>query len=702
MNKLNKIVLALFVGLFASVTAVAQVTTFQEGNLYYKITDTVNHKVSVVPENATSPYYTTSPSGDIVIPTTVAHNSVNYTVESIADHAFDGCTGITSIKLSATTPYVVNANVFEGVTLSGIKLIVPQAAKAAYKAAAVWSDFKVVGDGQHVITITPAVNGTLTVSNAGANVPTGTSVDDETVLTVNATANPDYQVDSIKVGNQVVANNGTFTATEDVTVEAFISKVKYAITITAPTNGTLVVLNGTDTVHDNDMIEHGTVLTVNATGNEGYEVDELKANGNDIVGGSVNVTAATTITATFKKKTYAITITPAVNGTLVVLNGTDTVHNSDMIAHGTILTATATANAGYRVDSIKAGTKKVAADGTFTVTEAVTVEAVISQIPTYAINFANPANGTLEVKNGIVPITSGDPIAEGTVLTVSATADQGYRLDSIKVGNAKVANNSTFTVTEAVTVEAFISQIPSFVITINQPANGTLEVKEGSNVIVSGSPVLEGTTLTVSATANTGYRLDSIKVGNVKVANNGTFTVTEAVTVEAFISQIPAVTKFKVSYDANMEGGVIKVVSGSDVIASGDSVAQGTIINISVSTKPGYTVKSLKVNGVDVSTNGYSHTVNADVLIEAEFPSMTDIENVSATATKVYPNPVVDILNVETQEDVIYIRVYNMYGVEVARIANANAIDLASLAAGNYLVRVQTATGVSTHRIVKK
>jgi|GEM_PF-906644 len=702
MNKLNKIVLALFVGLFASVTAVAQVTTFQEGNLYYKITDTVNHKVSVVPENATSPYYTTSPSGDIVIPTTVAHNSVNYTVESIADHAFDGCTGITSIKLSAATPYVVNANVFEGLTLSGIKLIVPQAAKAAYKAAAVWSDFKVVGDGQHVITITPAVNGTLTVTNAGVNVPTGTPVDDETVLTVNATANPDYQVDSIKVGNVKVANNGTFTVTEAVTVEAFISKVKYAITITAPTNGTLVVLNGTDTVHDNDMIEHGTVLTVTATGNEGYEVDELKANGNDIVGGSVNVTATTTITATFKKKTYAITITPAVNGTLVVLNGTDTVHNSDMIAHGTILTATATANAGYRVDSIKAGTKKVAADGTFTVTEAVTVEAVISQIPTYAINFANPTNGTLEVKNGIVPITSGDQIEEGTTLTVSATADQGYRLDSIKVGNVKIANNGTFTVTETVTVEAFISQIPTFIITINQPANGTLEVKEGTNVIVSGSPVLEGTVLTVSATANTGYRLDSIKVGNVKVANNGTFTVTEAVTVEAFISQIPAVTKFKVSYDANMEGGVIKVVSGSDVIASGDSVAQGTIINISVSTNPGYTVKSLKVNGVDVSTNGYSHTVNADVLIEAEFPSMTDIENVSATATKVYPNPVVDILNVETQEDVIYIRVYNMYGVEVARIANANAIDLASLAAGNYLVRVQTATGVSTHRIVKK
>ena len=545
MNKLNKIVLALFVGLLASVTAVAQ-SDFNTGGLFYKITDAVNHKVSVVPENATSPYYTTAPSGNIVIPATVINGTDTYTVETIADHAFDGCTGITSIKLSAVTPYVINANVFEGVTLSGIKLIVPQAAKAAYKAAAVWNGFKVVGDAQHVITITPAVNGTLTVSNAGVNVPTGTPVDDETVLTVNATAAPNYQVDSIKVGNQVVANNGTFTVTDAVTITAFVSKVKYAITITAPTNGTLVVLNGTDTVH-----------------------------------------------------------------------------NSDMIAHGTILTATATANAGYRVDSIK-------------------------------------------------------------------------------VGNVKVANNGTFTVTEAVTVEAVISQIPTFIITINQPANGKLAVLNGTDTVHNGNAVAEGTTLTVSATANTGYKLDSIKVGNVKIANNGTFTVTEAVTVEAFISQIPPVTKFKVSYNPSMQGGQIRVVNGIKRVANGDSVAQGTVLNISVTTNPGYTVKSLKVNGASVSTSGYTHTVNADVLIEAEFSSMTDIENVSAAATKVYPNPVVDRLNVETEEDVLYIRVYNMYGVEVARIANANAIDLASLAAGNYLVRVQTATGVSTHRIVKK
>ena len=543
MNELNKIVLALFVGLLASVTAVAQ-SDFSTGGLFYKITDAVNHKVSVVPENATSPYYTTAPSGNIVIPATVINGTDTYTVETIADHAFDGCTGITSIKLSAATPYVINANVFEGVTLSGIKLIVPQAAKAAYKAAAVWNGFKVVGDAQHIITFTQPANGTLLVTNNSTNVLTGTPVDDETVITINATADTDYLVDSIKAGDQVVANGGTFTVTDAVTITAFVSKVKYAITITTPTNGTLVVLNGTDTVRNGDMIAHGTVLTVTATGNEGYEVDQLKANGTDIVGGSVNVTAATTITATFKKKTYAITITPATNGTLVVLNGTDTVHNSDMIAHGTILTATATANAGYRVDSIK--------------------------------------------------------------------------------------------------------------------------------------------------------------VGNAKIANNGTFTVTEAVTVEAFISQIPPVTKFKVSYNPSMQGGQIRVVNGIKRVANGDSVAQGTVLNISVTTNPGYTVKSLKVNGASVSTSGYTHTVNADVLIEAEFSSMTDIENVSATATKVYPNPVVDRLNVETEEDVLYIRVYNMYGVEVARIANANAIDLASLAVGNYLVRVQTATGVSTHRIVKK
>ena len=701
MNKLNKIVLALFVGLLASVTAVAQ-SDFNTGGLFYKITDATNHKVAVSPELAASPYYTTAPSGNIVIPATVTNGTDTYTVETIADHAFDGCTGITSIKLSTATPYVINANVFEGVTLSGIKLIVPQAAKAAYKAAAVWNGFKVVGDAQHIITFTQPANGTLLVTNNGTNVLTGTPVDDETVITINATADTDYQVDSIKAGDQVVANGGTFTVTDAVTITAFVSKVKYAITITASTNGTLVVLNGTDTVRNGDMIAHGTVLTVTATGNEGYEVDQLKANGNDIVGGSVNVTAATTITATFKKKTYAIAITPAVNGTLEVKNGATVLTGGEFIEHGTVLTATATANSGYRVDSIMAGTKKVAADGTFTVTEAVTVTAIISQIPKHAITFANPANGTLEVKNGIAPITSGDQIEEGTVLTVSATVDQGYRLDSIKAGDVKVTNGGTFTVTKATVVTAFVSQIPSFVITINQPANGTLEVKEGSNVIATGSPVAEGTVLTVSATANTGYKLDSIKVGNAKVVNGGTFTVTEAVTVEAFISQIPPVTKFKVSYNPSMQGGQIRVVNGIKRVANGDSVAQGTVLNISVTINPGYTVKSLKVNGASVSTSGYTHTVNADVLIEAEFSSMTDIENVSATATKIYPNPVVDRLNLETEKDVLYIRVYNMYGVEVARIANANAIDLTSLAAGNYLVRVQTATGVSTHRIVKK
>ena len=221
MNKLNKIVLALFVGLLASVTAVAQ-SDFNTGGLFYKITDAVNHKVSVVPENATSPYYTTAPSGNIVIPATVINGTDTYTVETIADHAFDGCTGITSIKLSAVTPYVINANVFEGVTLSGIKLIVPQAAKAAYKAAAVWNGFKVVGDAQHIITFTQPANGTLLVTNNGTNVPTGTSVDDETVLTVTATANPDYQVDSIKAGDQVVATGGTFTVTDAVTITAFV------------------------------------------------------------------------------------------------------------------------------------------------------------------------------------------------------------------------------------------------------------------------------------------------------------------------------------------------------------------------------------------------------------------------------------------------------------------------------------------------
>jgi len=67
-------------------------------------------------------------------------------------------------------------------------------------------------------------------------------------------------------------------------------------------------------------------------------------------------------------------------------------------------------------------------------------------------------------------------------------------------------------------------------------------------------------------------------------------------------------------------------------------------------------------------------------------------------ALAVYPNPVKDVLNIATDKPVHSIRIYNVYGTEVAQATDTDSIDLSHLPAGVYMVR---ADGKVT-RIIKK
>ena len=56
-------------------------------------------------------------------------------------------------------------------------------------------------------------------------------------------------------------------------------------------------------------------------------------------------------------------------------------------------------------------------------------------------------------------------------------------------------------------------------------------------------------------------------------------------------------------------------------------------------------------------------------------------------ALAVYPNPVKDVLNIATDKPVHSIRIYNVYGTEVAHAVDTNSIDVSHLPAGVYMVR---------------
>ena len=92
MKKLNLLFTAL---LFLCCVGTATAHDFFVSGIYYSITDATNKTVKVTYEGKYSDEYT----GNVVIPESVTYNGTTYSVTSIGDYAFSGCTGLTSITI---------------------------------------------------------------------------------------------------------------------------------------------------------------------------------------------------------------------------------------------------------------------------------------------------------------------------------------------------------------------------------------------------------------------------------------------------------------------------------------------------------------------------------------------------------------------------------------------------------------------------
>ncbi|MBR1804087.1 MAG: hypothetical protein IJ775_04195, partial [Muribaculaceae bacterium] len=282
---------------------------------------------------------------------------------------------------------------------------------------------------------------------------------------------------------------GTWTLTVDKeTMKLVISGEwalpKYAITIDEN------IENGTVTA-DKAEAEEGETVTLTVEPYDGYELGTLTytveggepvaIENNQFVMPAANVT----VTATFNNVQpifYSITVAESENGT-VVADKTDA-------EEGETVTLTVTPDEGYELGTLTytiEGAEPVAIENNEFVMPAapVTVTATFTEIPpvmsTVTFN-AEMENATIVVKAAGEVIESGAEVAEGTLVTIVVTPDEGYMVESVtvettasdtpEVGNGAPARRAAVDVTpgdegytftmpaEPVTINVTVAQIP--------------------------------------------------------------------------------------------------------------------------------------------------------------------------------------------------------------------------------------------------
>jgi pectate lyase len=302
----------------------------------------------------------------------------------------------------------------------------------------------------------------------------------------------------------------------------------------------------------------------------------------------------------------------------------------------------------------------------------------------------------------------GESSSSGSSQTLTVTGDVNQTVTS---GNA--ISNIVFTWGGEAT-DASVTGLP---------ASGIDYIKDAAakTITISGTP-----TATVSYTVTTSGQ------SGTPVSISGTITVTSGssssgamihnFTTDGKTSSFYSITgNLSTSYGTVTYQGLtltqcLKMESGTNISFTTTSEATLTLV-----FNPDYT-GTVKIDGTiytPSSTNGIvtisslpagTHTIlkgsGSSYLfyMSTVYNSISGISNTNqSTSIQLYPNPVSNLLNINSNEKVTKIEIFNISGQIITQLnGNSSSIDLSNLSSGNYLIKIHTQNGVLTKLIVKK
>jgi hypothetical protein len=297
---------------------------------------------------------------------------------------------------------------------------------------------------------------------------------------------PSYSFDNIDAGH---------------TLTASFARTTYTITVTAGANGGITP--GTGPVNEGD----DAVYTI--TPSAGYHVADVLVDGTSIGPVTshtfINVTATHTISATFARTTYTITVTAGPNGD--VTPGTGPVNEGDDAVY------TITPSAGYHVADVVVDGGSIGPVTSHTITNVTGTHTISAS---FAVN-AYPITVTAGAHGSITP---GSGSADyGSSPTYAITPDTGYHVADVVVDGASVGavTSKTFSgVSTGHTISATFA-INMYAITLAAGAHGSIS-PAGPLVVTYGSDV------TLSFLPDVSYRVSEVTVDGVSQGAVPSFT----------------------------------------------------------------------------------------------------------------------------------------------------------------------------------
>ena len=302
---------------------------------------------------------------------------------------------------------------------------------------------------------------------------------------------------------------------------------KFAVNYVSETeHGSFVIKNGNNVIAPGSEVAQYTMLTVEATPAEGYQVKSIKVNDTEIEGNTFIVNGESTVSVEFTDK-LTINYTVSGVGTFTVIDENDPenpFNSGDQFDKNTSITMVLAAGEGYEISSFivngEEQKESINAAGVYTIANCQTdlnIDVVFAK-KLFSVTFSSNDFGTLTVKQNNVNIESSTPVEYGTELTVIATPNANATLSVFTINGAdKLAEiqntlKMNITVSEELDIQAEFTTI-SRTVTCNIIGNGSVKITDAKdNVYENGvASIPDGSNITLTFIPEDGYQLNDFK-----------------------------------------------------------------------------------------------------------------------------------------------------------------------------------------------